>query len=104
MDACDYWSLLGLDFLPSDDEPSKLWLLEANTGPRLWFDEANADTGKRVPNPPTPLDNPTLKVVDEHITRPLLLDTAELLARIRTQHDRPLSPENKWAEVDLDAM
>ena len=93
--GCDYWTLLGLDFLPASD--GKLWLLEANTGPRLWFDEARA-AGPRDDAPPP---SASLARVDARVTRPLLLDLAELLAHLRVDGGPPPSPANAWRALDV---
>ena len=82
----DYWALLGLDFLPDAD--GRVWLLEANTGPRLWLkDEPGA-------SPSAALD-----AVDARVTRPLLLDTVDLLARLRLGRD-DVDAANAWRPLD----
>lgn len=82
--GADYWVLLGLDFLPCDD--GSLKLLEVNTGPRLWLDDGAAGGGDG------------LRTVDARVTRPLLLDTVDLVARLRLRRGPPAA-DNAWRPV-----
>ena len=85
--SCDYWSLLGLDFLPAAD--GRCWLLEANTGPRLWFDDDDGRAG------------PSLARVDARVTRPLLLGLAELLGHLRLGTGLPPADANQWRPLSI---